>query len=371
MNTHDSTATPPSSRPLGAVQQLLETLDDMRAEGLGAKERLEFLTSHGPAHVRDFDLEDAFDLEMRARNSRLGRLEDLDRDLRQLTASWRGAPLPEDVRQAGTSLLEHAGALAGDALRDERRSEIHLLEQVWQSAPDVRHAWPWLTAWGDTLVAHPTKEEEPPDAEIQAESAHSDPDEDVRQPDEGDEPELEAGRELEAPGVDGEDEGAEFRGLEPDDAGEELERRVRQLDSGEMRRDYEVRRADDEAGWVSRELGTSSSSEKARMRQRVWTEALREVSLEPWKFRFEAPGHLGEWGLGRAVVWKHGRESYSSARLEWAPSRPQHHNVRLRVSSDALGPRELARELSDVQLRRLNLDPVPFVRDALDPDAEQ
>jgi len=342
VNTTDTAGT--SGTRLSCVQDLLDHLNSLKNDGLGAQERLDFLMSSGPALVPGFSFQDAFDAEARTMRARLQQIEDMDIDFRQLMSSWRAAPIKEDVRQAGGKLFEHLQGFIGDARKAEVKSEIEMLSQVWDDSPDLRHLYPWLTAWTGqipevvkTIPFHPEDMAEPESSTPEEEDVL---DEDAT------------------------------AGMKAD-----LERQVTELDQGKhLRRDYEVKKSSsDEAQGTEGGRVVSSVARHVlniteatpRIRQEAWTEALRDISLEKWEFRTEAKGHLGEWGHGQAMLWKHGLESYSGARLEWAPSREGHQNVRLYISSDALGPRELKRELTDAQLLELHVDPSSLVEEAL------
>jgi hypothetical protein len=352
VNTPDSTTASPR---LESVKDLLEQLHSMKADGLGARERLDFLMSSGPELVKDFSYEHAFDLEARTRAAKLEQLEDLRQGFGTLESTWHAAPLIEDVREAGRALFKHLKGFVNEALGDERKAEIETLSQVWDRSPDIRWLYPWLTAW-----TGPVRDSSKPDAIARHEAEF------VKEAKEALEDEITG------------------ENIEGDELEAEFERQIRELDHAEfIRRDYELsgdylerqREISEQlkdpavrarlAGAPLEEASGSSPEDLAQLRQEAWTQALRDVSLETWEFRTEVAGHLGDWGQGTALLWKHGLESHSSARLEWAPSREGHVNVRLFVSSEKLGARELKREVSDAQLAELHVDPSSFVQAAL------
>jgi hypothetical protein len=389
VNTSDSSTHPSSSR-LRTVKDLLEQLSSMKSEGLGARERLDFLREEGPELVKDFSFEDAFDAEARTRYARLEHLDDLAGDFRELETSWSSSPLPEDVRQAGSKLFKHLAGFVGDAQAAERHSEIEMLSQIWDWAPDIRWLYPWLTAWTGAAQEPPTVNELTRRYGVQHTTQPK-----SRSKEAG---ELSSAKaELDQEVVDANLESSAFDALErealrqhelvvkesgrSDEMRTDFERQTWELDQGEhVRRDFEVKRAEEDPtssqvphpGWNRDFMARRAELEKkpedpARVRQEAWTQSLRDVTLETWSFRIEAAGHLGAWGQGTAMIWKHGLEPHSSARLEWAPSRDGHVNVRLFASSESLGSRELKREMSEAQLAELHVDPSSFVAEVLGP----
>jgi len=359
MHTTDSTTESPRLR---SVKELLEQLGSMRTKGLGARERLDFLMSRGPELVKDFSCEDAFDVEARTRGARLQELEDLSRDMDCLERTWRGAPLLEDVRQAGRQLFKHLSGFVREAVADERRTEIDMLSAMWRSAPDIRAQYPWLTGW--TGKPEPV----PSDPAARDVELKTDVEETIPKTAPGQTPELEQPElELEQPELE-----TRFPGVRHDESplsAEDLRRRDLpvELDEGTSSEPVVIRDARARAFSVTRDLEAPSGSspeELARLRQDAWTDALRSVSLEAWDLRFETEGHLGEWGMGRAIVWKHGHEPHSSARLEWAPAGDQV-NVRLLVQSDELGTRDRRLRMDGARFDELCIDPSSFVADVL------
>jgi hypothetical protein len=136
------------SRPshLRSVRELLAKLDDMKNTGVVAAERLEFILDSGSDLVDEFNIEDAFDLEARARTRRLESLGDMKTNLRQGQEQWRGAPLREDVKEAAGRLFGHLDRFLENALTKERKSEIEMLSQIWEWGPDISHLFPGLTS---------------------------------------------------------------------------------------------------------------------------------------------------------------------------------------------------------------------------------
>jgi len=422
VNTTDTTTESPRLR---SVRELLEHLNSLKTDGLGAQERLDFLRQAGPALIKNFDFADAFDLEAKTMAARLEQLEELSSDFEQLSQTWRTSPLAEDVREAGGNLLGHLQGFIKEGIRDERKSEIDLLSHVWGSPPDLRWLYPWMTAWTGpvyTLAEQRARRPGLSNDELTVQEAKADLERELTKANlekvelEDDEPgkktvmPLHSSEEIaELDRVLEKEHLAELWRLEKtwpekvreldegqsSDLKADLERQARELDSGKhIRRDYEVKK-DVDIGWdgnrvvaakepsssqwkrgleegegASSELieeESGSSAEAPRLRQEAWTEALRAVTLEKWRFRIEAGGHLGEWGHGQAMIWKHDEESYSSARFEWAPGRPGHHNVRLFASSKKLGSREFKQEVTEAELHDLLIDPSVFVKKVLGP----
>jgi hypothetical protein len=142
MHTH----TQNSSAHLSTVQELLTRLDQMKNDGLGARERLEFIIEEGSNLVEEFDFEDAFDLEHRAMCKRLEALEDMATTQRAFRQQWELAPVQEEVRDAAGRLLEHTNKFIKDAQVKERKVEIDMLSNIWDWGEDLTHMYPWLTS---------------------------------------------------------------------------------------------------------------------------------------------------------------------------------------------------------------------------------
>lgn len=131
-----------SSTHLSTVQELLNELDQMKNKGLSAQERLDFILDQGSNFVEEFSVEDAFDLEHRARSKRLEQLKELGSTLRTHTTQWEGAPVEEPVKEAAGKLLGHLNVFVKKAEDRERKSEIEMLSALWEWAPDVSEIWP-------------------------------------------------------------------------------------------------------------------------------------------------------------------------------------------------------------------------------------
>ena len=146
MNSTTESAGTPSH--LSTVKQLLAELDLMKNKGIGARDRLDFILEHGVGLMEEFDLQDAFDVEARARSNRLRQLDDLRSSMTNTEQLWSGGPLLEDVKEAASNLFGHLHRFLKDALSRERKSEIDMLSQLWEWAPDMRWLYPWLTGEG-------------------------------------------------------------------------------------------------------------------------------------------------------------------------------------------------------------------------------
>jgi len=140
MHTHTDNTN--SSAHLSTVQELLTELDEMKNKGLSAQERLDFILDQGSNFVEEFSIEDAFDLEHRARTKRLEQLDELGSTLRTHQAQWRSAPMESPVKEAADKLLGHLDVFIKKGQDRERKSEIEMLSALWTWAPDVSDIWP-------------------------------------------------------------------------------------------------------------------------------------------------------------------------------------------------------------------------------------
>lgn len=290
---------------LQSVQHLLDDLNSMKREGSSPIERLEYLMAKGPELRHDFTYSDAFDAERQVLTTNLERLAELEHAVQQLRMSWVGAPATETELAAGTSLLEHLGALVKEAKSRELRSEGELLSQVWTWSPDISGTWPWLTAWKDPRVQELARTTAPRDVE---------PLKDV---------ELEPS-------------GARYE-LHQDEVAVPLEREVARI---------------------------PEAPQTPRVEE--WTRALREITLEKWEFRFAADGHVGGHGMGRTWLWMleddDSGSSYAKLEITQRLVRLSASSPRLREEGD--GVRHLEREMTDIEKRGIFLDPFPLVKEA-------
>ena len=147
------TTTQDPSTHLRGVQELLFELDKMKNSGIGAIERLEYILDKSAPLVEGFDLADAFDVELRARNRRLEDLSDMDRSLNHSKKQWEVGPLQEDVREAAGRLFKHLDSFLKSAIHSERKSEIEMLSALWDYEPDLSHLYPGLTSWRPAPLA--------------------------------------------------------------------------------------------------------------------------------------------------------------------------------------------------------------------------
>lgn len=367
MNITDSTTT---SARLHTVQQLLERLGSMKAQGLGARERLDFLQSQGPELAEGFSIEDAFDADARASSARISQLGELDACVRQLETAWRGAPIPSDVRTAGSSLIGHISGFVQGAQKTERESEIDMLSQLWETAPDVSGTWPELRGF------QPRRKTVRQPHAIELEKAAA---ELVAAKDEViDELSTENAKATELP-KDGQEKVAAETSVKVLDEADtarlkaELERQARELDSGKhMRRDYEVKK-DTDVGWDHRVVGQVSSfsatpgqesgtfEDMPQLRQQAWTEAVCEATLRPWRLEVcSSSGH------GDIMRWNLENDEGAYIRLETTRGRERGmRRVRLEWTDPKIRIARFERELPGAELEELHLDPSSFVAQAI------
>lgn len=389
VNTTDSTTA--SSARLHSVQQLLEKLGSMKARGLGARERLDFLQRQGPELVHDFTFEDAFDADARASSARLGQLDELSSSVRQLKTAWRSAPIQDDVRAAGLSLIGHITGFVQQAEKLERESEIDMLSQLWEQAPDVSSTWPELGT-----QARPSRE-----LHVQ-----QSPEDSLSRPGDGELEKVKSELEDELTEENVKEttlptEGAqlrdEFKKLWPkanldNSWNPELEKRalekhrqfVRQFETdhssdflepppgrtlGEVGiPHFDTKFLEVEDGQVvgkvsNRESGSPELEDMSKLKQQAWTEAVREATLEPWR--------LEVWSSGRrrelSMRWMLERDKAAYIRLETSRGREKgKHRVRLEWTDPRIRLGSFERELSDDELEELHLDPSSFVAEALE-----
>lgn len=362
-----NTQTIPSSARLRTVEELLERLSSMRTDGHGARERLEFLRNHGGDVVQAFSIEDAFDADAKAGSARVAELEELSSRARAFKTAWQGAPLSEDVQQAGGTLLKLLIGFISDAQKSERTSEIDMLGQLWEHGPDISHVYPENVR---LEVRAPfdlpgNQELQAAKDRLQAEITQQNLQEVVIPDDEPRVQELtKTGAETEAPvpGALDEDAAAAFKG--------DLERKIREFDNGtHLRRDFPVMEAPASAAEVvpspRLEKDVKDPQDDSRLRQEAWTDAIREVTLAPWRFHLEASGHIAGRGAGTTMVWKLENNDTAYIKLETARGWGFEYFVRLEWTNPKLRIRKLEREFTEPGLADLHLNPAAFVAELL------
>lgn len=117
-----------------------------------------------------------------------------------------------------------------------------------------------------------------------------------------------------------------------------------------------------------------------KVQEQAWTQALRNVTLEKWKKRLEAYGHIGGVGMGTALIWQHEDLPKHEARLdlielgkptsglEVKPSEDTGVEVRLSINSPKAGRQSRSKTMTRKELNELHLDPAPFVQKTLGDD---
>lgn len=156
MNTHSEPSTGSAAR-LRSVQDLISNLDQMRTDGVGARERLDFLLAHSAEIVPEFDFHDALSLEHVATSVRVRKLEDLGDQVVKLKGLWADSPLADDVRGAGQKLMRHLEGFVAERKSAETRNETQMLAELWDWGPDLSDLYPWLSSW----AGRPKKEKAP------------------------------------------------------------------------------------------------------------------------------------------------------------------------------------------------------------------
>lgn len=376
--THDD---PRPSTHLRTVQDFLEQLGQLKTEGLGARERLDFIRKQGSSLLEgdELQLEDAFDVENRVRSQHLDKLRGIDHALESLAALWAQGPFSEEVREAGQALLGHAEGFVVEAKRREEASATEMLGLLWERAPaDLRWLYPWLNAW-DGPVKAPSQEAVQmygvPATHYEGFEAPPEPQVPVSY-----EEEREHERRLPTEHLEGIEQ-LEKQAVEKAETPEPVKIEVPEPET----RGFPVTRIDEavsvvEEGRVVAKVGEKATTDEApdpdKLRERVWTQALRDVTLERWQLRVQAHGHIGGVGMGTALIWQNEEKSAHEARLEMIdllksasgieaePSEDAKFEVRLYVDSPKLGRRSLSKTMTRKELDELHLDPAPFVEEA-------
>jgi len=375
---------------LRSVRDLLAELDNMKNKGIGARDRLEYILDSGATLVDEFHIEDAFDLEARAMNRRLASLGDMQTTLRQGQEQWRGGPLGEEVKEAAGRLLGHLDKFLSDALNKERKSEIEMLSQIWEWGPDISHIFPGLTS-GRPRPKPPeipaelqefTKKKAALYNEVQAEfEAHphhhpvpgwQEPPVPVEEIDRivDDFVERNPGATLQEMTADLDEQNVK----EPVD--EATPHRIEGLDY-----EAKLKAAEDElkktptrkfsfvkptppadAQTEGTVVGTVSKDSK--LRDEAWTEALREMTADEWSLVKEHKGQNSPRAAfkGSVLIW-HANEC--EGRLELFGTGDDKTEVNLRILLRGRLYR-IKERLTEDQVAKLHLDPLPFVKRCLD-----
>jgi hypothetical protein len=417
-STTESTGTPTH---LSTVKDLLTELDQMKNKGIGARDRLDFILEHGAELMEEFDLQDAFDVEARARSKRMAQLNDLRSSMTNTEQLWGGGPLLDDVKEAATKLFSHLHRFLKDALSRERKSEIDMLAQVWEWAPDIRWLYPWLTAWKGPIYR--------PNYHVRGETAHGgmqyptapvpeEPSEEVKELAQRKEalykeatPKAELdriARDIEL--VSEEKKIKEMRKLWPDvpekywdelerneallerEHNAELERLNNRVLESQSAEDIHREASETKAKWEkeTRELDSRIPAWKGKIIHQdeagnlvvpkpkveptpepepepvdhilhdAWTTAFRELTLDDWQFTKEMPWHSGAV-KGKVLLW---HLQTGEARVEMNKTAGGT-TVSLRILKDGKLWKHEA-ELDDDEVKELHMNPIPFVKKTLD-----
>lgn len=383
---NSTTESPSTSAHLSSVKELLAELDKMKDKGIGARDRLDFILEAGSGLVEDFDFHDAFDMELRAQTRRMSQLNELETTMSHARHQWDGGPIRDDVKEAARRLFGHLGRFLKDASQRESGVETEMLGQVWDWAPDIRYLYPWLTAWSGPIyrpnvdygVAHYSTYPAAPEAPVPEE-----PSKEVKElltlKDKLYEEEATTSVPLELPSE--------------NDQFDELEKKALQLHQAELerlrdltpkategtkeaeptpRRTFPLKRESVNGEEDSRVVATVSSSVPVvkelddhpdHIRRDAWTMALRECTLEDWRFRQETTGHTDE-GDVTVLLWNAG--SSSEGRLEILELPDAQVRLSLRVLNDEVRFVKHDKVMSVIELRELHLNPLEFVKMTLE-----
>jgi len=138
----EPTASRPTDQMLRA-QSVLESLDELRSSGASIEEQVRYLRQNLPAAEEQEQAQEPSSIA-----ERLARQERLKADFNELRSAmvnvmavWNQPEvLPEDVRIAGFRLLKHLDVMREEAeksLKQGWKSEVGMLSEVWESAPDL------------------------------------------------------------------------------------------------------------------------------------------------------------------------------------------------------------------------------------------
>lgn len=126
------------------------------------------------------------------------------------------------------------------------------------------------------------------------------------------------------------------------------------------RREFELRREDEP---MARAFELAEVRDVTEPRVQDWTQALRDVTLEKWEFRFAADAHVGGRGMGRAWLWTlEDGDGYAKLEVTDNVIRLSASSPRLREEGD--GVRQLERELTSRQMGDVFIDPTQLVLEA-------
>ena len=417
-----------TSAHLSSVKELLSELDQMKNKGVGARDRLDFILEQGSNLIDEFDLQDAFDVEARARSKRLNQLNELSSVMTNAEHLWAGGPILDDVKEAASKLFTHLRRFLKDTLSREAKSEINMLSQIWESAPDIRWLYPWLTAWEgpiyrphyDNWLARTSGREYPPapvpeepsaevkelaerkaklyeestpKAELERITKHIElpteeeqlkemkklwpetPEKDWAELEQRHNAELERLNKnvLESPSP-------EDTHLKASEQKADWEKETHDLDQGRSPIfKAKILREEGDAVGEGKVVGTVSKAKDFEPEKEEdvvdhllhdeWTVALRELTLDRWHFSKETVSLMGPvkrtneelTETARVLLWL---VQTGEARLELTPKGDKTH-VSLRILTDGK-LRKHEEDMSSAGVKELHLNPIPFVKKALD-----
>lgn len=370
---------------LARVKDLLAELDKMKTKGVGARERLEYILDGGISLIDKFDFQDAFDIEHRAMTKRLKLFGDMSSTLLQHQTQWAAAPVEEEVKEAAGQLLEHVEGFIKTAQKKERDAEIDMLSQLWEWGPDMSHMYYWLTS------GRPKPIKTTPPAEIkELEEKKAELYEEVREevevhPNHHDQVADEFVEANPGASLDEFQEKLEETPLELDEVIDELA--TPNVKEVEEHFEVAIEEAEQPSGKefpvvsdrpeklekvvskvntpIVKELPKVQHIEQdddSQLRNAAWTDALREMTAREWHFIKEMQGHIGYSGKKGTVLLWHANEC--EARLELLEE-PGNTEVTLRILIRGR-LRRTKTQLSQDELVRMHLDPLPFVKRTLE-----
>ncbi|KPL02543.1 MAG: hypothetical protein AMK75_02605 [Planctomycetes bacterium SM23_65] len=312
----------PPSPVLKKAQRVLETLDEMKEEGVGVQAQLDFLRQHIPRLPKEEPPGTTpISVQLERQEEKQMQFNELKEAMRSVMEWWATPDLlPPPVQEVGTLLLKHLDDLREKAVKEVARhwkGEVELLSELWTSAPDISKLFPGLEQTSRKARQLPTETipERP----------------------------------------------------EPFDPPGQQELEIEQLSSSVVSKKFPLVREGDpvlasthrDHPHVKAVQEEESNVEEVAppLLRDAWTEALREISCDSWAFLREMRvdgGKILFWGL-----------QTGETRLELL-SKGDQTQITLRVLKDGKmwGHEET---LSAKETQELHLDPSRFVKRALTP----
>jgi hypothetical protein len=367
MDTHyqDQNEADKPSPELIAARDVLASLEKMKADGADEDAVLEFLRRNVPTIQKARPKrQNTIQERMAQQQADRAALDQIEEGVRRVQENWNSAEvLPADIKEVGTRLIAQLDELRRQGEKQVKRgwmSEVEMLSQMWESAPDVSEAF---GVQNSAPKRHPLPEEVPELAMIRQRIADetiaaSTPIE-IKMPEPSEKKESVQRAEPKtkplAPTLNRDQitahniDGKLKRAVAPDAVQKQADHVVGSISEVRGQSKITVQELND---FTYRELHSVTPDE---MLVQGWTDALRELTVVEWELeKAEGPGPVA-----RAVWrWKGPHGEWAEVQIPNTRASRGEVNVRIWRNDHEKNHHQV---MTADEIARLYLDPVPFL----------